>query len=318
MFCNVFLSIRCLSRFLDFIFTLSCLILVNSWTGNNRLFFFPACEDESGCTRSRDLDLSVPLMGFLNVWFLRHLYGRTFTLDHHHPRQHPLEREQVEARAVSRSHSGSRCLVKGSSFFLASPVSFFFVDTWQEMPNARRWQQSGASRMVQTRGVAAASVVARVARASTSFSRVAPCRCPADASARATTTVSPSTRCAVRKAEAEGAECSRPWFSEPRRDCDRGADAGVEVGGCHRGFGRGRSSSAPSQGIVASGPVAGEGSSRGGSHRRDKALHREVKEARWRIARGSQSGAVKSCRRLRPSWLRWRMPFAMESCGCRH
>ena len=187
------------------------------------------------------------------------------------------------------------------------------------MPNARRWQQSGAlSRMVQTRGVAAASVVARVARASTSFSRVAPCRCPADASARATTTVSPSTRCAVRKAEAEGAECSRPWFSEPRRDCDRGADAGVEVGGCHRGFGRGRSSSAPSQGIVASGPVAGEGSSRGGSHRRDKALHREVKEARWRIARGSQSGAVKSCRRLRPSWLRWRMPFAMESCGCRH
>ena len=107
-----------------------------------------------------------------------------------------------------------------------------------------------AWRMVQTRGVAATSV--------NSFSRVAPCRCPADASGGASTRVSPSTRCAVRKAEAEGGECSRPCFSQPRRDCDRGADAGVEVGGCHRGFGR--SSGAQSQGIFASGPVTGEGS----------------------------------------------------------
>ena len=64
-----------------------------------------------------------------------------------------------------------------------------------------------ASRMVHTRGVAATRVVARVARPST------PCRCPANASARASTTVSPST--GVRKAETEGAQCSRPCFSEP-------------------------------------------------------------------------------------------------------
>ena len=58
--------------------------------------------------------------------------------------------------------------------------------------------------------------------------------------------------------------------------------------------------------------------SRGGSHRRDKTLHQEVKETRWCIARGSQSGPSCSCKRPRPSWFRRKMPFMQwESCGCR-
>ena len=150
--------------------------------------------------------------------------------------------------------------------------------TQNTFSHTRRWQQSGARRGWSKHEELQQQAWLRVLQGRTSFSRVAPCRCSANASARSSTTVSPST--GVRKAETEGAECSRPCFSEPRRDCDRGADSGCEVGGCHRGFGRGRSSGAQSQGIIA------------GSHRRDKALHREVKEVRWCIARGSQLGPV--------------------------
>ena len=69
-------------------------------------------------------------------------------------------------------------------------------------------------------------------------------------------------------------------------------------------------------------PSAGEGSSRGGSHQRDKALHLEVQEARWCIARGSQSGAVDRAgdrgqvgfRGKCPS--RWRVAVVDMGAGC--